>query len=83
MIPNKESQAEAIIEKKTRLIVVEADRLRSWMDRFPTWRKFILNLYYNRLAELMTLVDLVLFKSMERDQFISLERGKVKIIKPL
>ena len=122
---DKESQAEAIIEKKTRLIVVEADRVRAWMDRFPTWRKFVLNLYYNRLAELMTLVDLVLFKSvdvrliqhlkekavnneleithqqlagelgtarevisrllkqMERDQFISLERGKIKIIKPL
>ncbi len=33
----KESQAEAIIEKKARLIVVEADRVRLWMDRYPTW----------------------------------------------
>ena len=119
---DKESQAEAIIEKKTRLVVVEAEKIRSWMDRFPTWRKFVVKLYYNRLADLMTLVDLVLFKSvdarliqhlkdhavnnevetthqqlagelgtarevisrllkqMERDNLISLHRGKVKII---
>ncbi len=121
-VNGKESQAEAIIEKKTRLVVIEAEKIRSWMDRYPSWRKFVINLYYNRMAELMTLVDLVLFKSvdarliqhlkdhavnneieithqqlagelgtarevisrllkqMERDQMISLERGKIKII---
>ncbi len=121
----KASQAEAIIEKKTRMIVVEAAKVRSWMDRFPTWRRFVVNLYYIRMAELMTLIDLVLFKSvdtrliqhlranavnnelaithqqlagelgtarevisrllkqMEKDQVIRLERGKIKILKPL
>ena len=122
---DKESQAEAVIEKKTRLVVIEAEKIRSWMDKFPSWRKFVVKLYYNRLAELMTLVDHVLFKSvdsrlikhmkdhaingevetthqqlagelgtarevisrllkqMERDQLISLERGKIKILNPL
>lgn len=122
---DKESQADAIIEKKTRLVVVEADRIRSWMDRFPSWRRFVIKLYYERLAELFTLIDHVLFKSldtrliqhlkenavnnelaithkqlagelgtarevisrllkqMEKEQLISLERGKIKIIKPL
>ena len=61
----KESQAEAIIEKKTRLVIVEAEKVRSWMDRYPSWRKFVVNLYYNRMTELMTLVDLVLFKSVD------------------
>ena len=122
---HKVSQAEAIIEKPTRLIAVEADRIRTWMDEFSTWRQFVVNLYYNRMAELMTLVDLVVFKSvdtrlirylrdhainnelkithqqlagelgtarevisrllkqMENDNLITLERGKIKIIKPL
>lgn len=121
----KESQAEAIVEKKTRLIAVEAGTVRNWMDHFPSWRKFVVNLYYIRLADLMKLIDLVIFKSvdsrliqhlktnslnneleithqqlagelgtarevisrllkqMENDQMISLERGKIKIIKPL
>ncbi len=122
---NRESQAEAIIEKKTRMIIVEADRVRSWMDEFPSWRKFVVKLYYSRMADLMTLVDLVVFKSvdsrlirhlkdhavnneleithqqlagelgtarevisrllkqMENENQISLERGKIKLIKPL
>jgi CRP/FNR family transcriptional regulator len=121
----KESQAEAIIEKKTRILVVEASKIRSWMERFPTWRRFVFRLYYERMAELMGLLDLVIFKSvdtrlvqylkekavqnevevthqqlagqlgtarevisrllkqMEKEQLIALERGKIKILKPL
>jgi CRP/FNR family transcriptional regulator len=121
----KESHAEAIIEKSTRLIVVEAHHVRSWMNQFPSWRKFIVKLYYERMAELMTLLDSVIFKSvddrliqylddkaidheieithqqlasklgtarevisrllkqMEKAGQIALERGKIKIIKPL
>ena len=122
---NRESQAEAIIEKKTRMIIVEADRVRNWMDEFSSWRQFVVKLYYSRMADLMTLVDLVVFKSvdsrlirhlkdhavnneleithqqlagelgtarevisrllkqMENENLISLERGKIKLIKPL
>jgi len=122
---NRESQAEAIIEKKTRMIIVEASRVRGWMDEFSSWRQFVVKLYYSRMADLMTLVDLVVFKSvdsrlilhlkdhavnneleithqqlagelgtarevisrllkqMENENLISLERGKIKLIKPL
>ena len=124
-LSNKESQAEAVIEKNTRIIAVEADRIRSWMDKYSSWRKFVVKLHYERMAELMTLVDLVLFKSvdtrliqhlkekavnnvietthqqlagelgtarevisrllkqMEKEGMISMERGKIKIIRPL
>jgi CRP/FNR family transcriptional regulator len=124
-LSNKESQAEAIIEKNTRIIAVEADRIRGWLDKYSTWRKFVVKLHYERMAELMTLVDQVLFKSvdtrlilylkghavnneleithqqlagelgtarevisrllkqMEKEGMISMERGKIKIIKPL
>ncbi len=61
----KESQAEAIIEKKTRLVVVEAQEVRMWMDRFPSWRKFVVKLYYERMAEVMALLDQVIFKSVD------------------
>lgn len=121
----KESQAEAIIEKKTRVIVAEASKVRSWMEKFPSWRKFVIRLYYERMSELMTLVDLIIFKSvdtrliqylkdkavnneiavthqqlagqlgtarevisrllkqMENEQLIAMERGRIKILKPL
>lgn len=64
-LSNKESQAEAIIEKKTRIIIAGADKIRVWMDSYPSWRKFVVRLHYERMADLMTLVDLVLFKSVD------------------
>ncbi len=121
----KESQAEAIIEKKTRMLVIEAEKVRSWMELFPTWRKFVVKLYYERMAELLTLLDLVIFKSvdtrliqhlrekavnneietthqqlagqlgtarevvsrllkqMEKEELIAMERGKIRILRPL
>jgi len=121
----KESKAEAIIETRTRLIPVQAERVRQWMDKYPTWRKFVVRLYYNRMSELLTLLDQVIFKSvdsrlvqylkeksvnneikithqqlagalgtarevvsrllkqMEKDRLVTLERGKIRILKPL
>lgn len=61
----KESKAEAIIEKKTRLIAISAREVREWMDTYPSWRKFVVKLYYDRMAEVMTLLDLVIFKSVD------------------
>jgi len=61
----KESQAEAIIEKKTRMIAVDARDVRTWMDLYPSWRKFVVKLYYERMAELMILLDSVIFKSVD------------------
>ena len=62
----KESQAEAIIEKNTKLIAIEANKVKDWMDRFTSWRKFVISLYYDRMAELMQLVDLITFKSVDQ-----------------
>jgi CRP/FNR family transcriptional regulator len=121
----RESQAEAIIEKPSRMILVNADKVRTWMDRYPTWRKFVVSLYYQRISGLLTLLDQVIFQSvdsrlseflrtrsregkleithqqlaselgtarevisrllkqMERDEIIALERGRIRILKPL
>ena len=62
----KESQAEAVVEDTTRLIGLDAAKVRDWMDRFPGWRKFVVSLYYDRITELMTLVDLITFKSVDQ-----------------
>lgn len=65
----KESQAEAVVEKDARLIGVESEKVRSWMDRSPAWRKFVIGLYYDRMNDLMTLVDLITFKSVDQRLF--------------
>jgi CRP/FNR family transcriptional regulator len=63
---NKGSQAIATVEEETHLIAIEAERIRKWMDLYPTFRKFVVGLYYDRLAELMTLVDEITFNSVDK-----------------
>ncbi|MEX0980949.1 MAG: Crp/Fnr family transcriptional regulator [Bacteroidales bacterium] len=65
----KTSLAEAVIEKKSRIVVVESEDIRLWMDKYTTWRKFVISLYYDRMTELMTLVDLITFKSVDQRIF--------------
>jgi CRP/FNR family transcriptional regulator len=61
----KESKAEAIIERRTRLIALSARDVREWMDTYPSWRKFVVKLFYDRMAEVLSLLDLVIFKSVD------------------
>ncbi|MBS3776739.1 MAG: Crp/Fnr family transcriptional regulator [Bacteroidales bacterium] len=124
---DKKSQAEAITDETTQLIIVPASKVKEWMDTYKSWRKFVLSLYNARLTELLMLVDNISFnqtdsrlykklkdlqnkqgnaisithqqlayeigtarevisrllKQMEKEEFIKLERGKIKILRPL
>ena len=122
---NKESQADAIIDKNARILLVEGSKIPDWMKRFPSWRRFVYNLYYERMADLLGLLDRVIFKSvdsrlimylkenavnneikithqqlasnlgtarevisrllkqMEKEELITMQRGKIKILKVL
>lgn len=126
-INEKQSNAEAITEEVSRLVVVPAIKVREWMDTSKSWRKFVMQLYYSRLDELLNLVDSISFKQtdsrlydklkdlqqksgneikithqelaneigtarevisrllkqLEKDNYISLERGNIKIFQQL
>jgi CRP/FNR family transcriptional regulator, anaerobic regulatory protein len=59
------SGAEAITEVPSKIILVSASKLKSWMDRYKTWRTFVMRLYYSRLTELLSLVDSIAFKHID------------------
>jgi len=61
----KESKAEAVAVENVRLILIPSSRLREWMNTFPTWQKFVYNLYYLRMAELLNLVDQIAFQQLD------------------
>ncbi len=126
-INDKQSNAEAITEEVTKLIVVPAAKVKEWMDSYKSWRKFVMRLYNSRLDELLNLVDSISFKQtdsrlydklkelqqkhgdeikithqqlaneigtarevisrllkqLEKDGFIALDRGVIKIIQSL
>lgn len=61
----RSSTAEAITETPSKIILVSASKVRTWMDRYKTWRTFVMRLYYSRLTELLTLVDSIAFKHID------------------
>lgn len=126
-INEKQSNAEAITEEASTLVVVPSSKVKEWMDTSKSWRKFVMQLYYTRLDSLLQLVDGISFKQtdsrlyeklqklqakegdtirithqelaneigtarevisrllkqLEKEGYISLERGIIKIIRPL
>ena len=61
----RSSTAEAITETPSKIILISASKVRTWMDRYKTWRTFVMRLYYSRLTELLTLVDSIAFKHID------------------
>jgi CRP/FNR family transcriptional regulator len=81
---DRESKAHAIIEQKTKLITIPADLVKEWMDTFPGWRKFVMKLYYERLDELLSLVDNIAFRQVDHrliDKLTRLQKDQGDIIK--
>ena len=80
----KESKVQAVIEKKTKLISVPSSDVKTWMETYPSWRKFVMKLYNDRLEELLFLVDNIAFKQVDRrliNKLIKLHQEHGEVIK--
>jgi CRP/FNR family transcriptional regulator len=62
---DKKSNAEAIAYLPTKVILVSSSVLRRWMDIYPGWRKYVMQLYYERLDQLLSLVDKIAFQHLD------------------
>lgn len=62
---DKQSSAEAITETNSKIIIISTTHVKEWMDKYKTWRKFIMKLYYERLGEVLSLVDSIAFKQVD------------------
>lgn len=76
---DKQSKVNAIAEGKTKLITIPGDRVKEWIDKYPSWRKFVHNLYYERLEEVLSLVDNIAF--MQVDTRLLLKLRELQSIK--
>ncbi|MCF8222666.1 MAG: Crp/Fnr family transcriptional regulator [Bacteroidales bacterium] len=63
---NKPSNAEAVIEEPSQIILIPSEKVREWMDKHSLWRKFVMKLYYDRLEQVLQLVDAIAFKQVDR-----------------
>ncbi len=61
----KQSKAEAIVEDPSRMILVSAEKVREWNNKYKSWRGFVQQLYYQRLDVLLDLVDAIAFRQVD------------------
>lgn len=64
-IGNKVSEIRAIAEEDTQLIMIPVGQMDLWLQKYRTWRNFILDSYQERLNELMETVDSIAFMKMD------------------
>jgi CRP/FNR family transcriptional regulator, anaerobic regulatory protein len=55
----------ALTESPTVMISITDVQIRSWNDKYRSWRNFIAQMYNSRFTEFFSLVDAIAFKSVD------------------
>jgi len=71
----KESMVKAIAEEETEVLLVPHDLLEK-LSTIPEWRDFINSTYSKRFAELMDVIDLIAFNSLDKKILNYLEKKR-------
>ena len=66
ILSHKSFPAIATVEEEAEAVMIPAEVLRDWVKRHDLWREFVFDLFSDRLSTVMTVVDEVLFKRMDR-----------------
>ena len=66
---SSKSEIRAIAETDTKLIMIPVEKMESWLSKYKTWQKFILQSYHDRMTELLEAVDTIAFFKMDERLF--------------
>jgi CRP/FNR family transcriptional regulator len=72
------STVRAITEEDSEILVIPIEKMDHWMEKYKSWRAFILGSYNERLNEMVESFDNVVFHSLE-DRLIKYLRDKSEI----
>lgn len=72
----------AVTESPTAMLALADAQIRDWNNRFPGWRKYLAELYNRRFTEFFSIIDNVVFKSVDQklvEKLRELSDGKSEI----
>jgi CRP/FNR family transcriptional regulator, anaerobic regulatory protein len=55
----------AVTELPTKMISITDEQIRTWNDKYRSWRNFVAQMYNSRFTEFFSLVDAIAFKSVD------------------
>lgn len=59
------SEIRAVAETDVKLLMIPVIYMESWMGKYKSWQRFILESYHSRMMELMETVDSIAFLKMD------------------
>ena len=66
IMSDKSFPAIATVEEDAEAVMIPAEVFREWVNKHEIWREFVFDLLSQRLSTVMTVVDEVVFKRMDR-----------------
>lgn len=59
------SPIKAVTESPTRILFIPINNMETWMGKFLSWRRFVIESYNSRLNELFQAIDTLVFHDLE------------------
>jgi CRP/FNR family transcriptional regulator len=72
------SEIKGVAEEDSVLMCVPVELMDQWMQKYPSWKKYVMTTIYNRFTEMIKCVDEVAFKKLD-ERLIKYLREKSKI----
>ncbi|HSM72574.1 MAG TPA: Crp/Fnr family transcriptional regulator [Anaerolineales bacterium] len=82
IMSDKSFPAIATVEEDAEAVMIPANIFRAWVNKYEPWREFVFDLLSARLSTVMTVVDEVVFKRMDR-RVISFLLNQAKVQNPI
>ena len=64
-VRNTKSQIKAITIEDAKLLMIPMEYMEKWLDKYSSWRSYILESYHSRMIELMETIDSITFKRLD------------------
>jgi CRP/FNR family transcriptional regulator len=74
-----DSQIKATAMEPSLLIMFPVENMERWMDKYKSWREFILNSYQSRMMELMETIDAMAFMRLD-ERLLKYINDQVKLL---
>ncbi|MDX2360264.1 MAG: Crp/Fnr family transcriptional regulator [Crocinitomicaceae bacterium] len=59
------SEIKATTMEDSRILMIPVNYMEDWMDRYASWRRYILESYHTRMTELMETIDAIAFMRLD------------------
>ncbi len=65
-LKSKKSKLKGIVEKRAEVIAIPIGKAEEWLEKYESWRKFVIESNSTRLNEMVKVIDTLAFMNMDK-----------------